>query len=147
MVFTFDMQDLTEMSGLFLADLLVQKLTSYTTYNNSKKNYIQVLYEYRSKIMLKINPKLQKNIHQYFSKNTVRAKYNRNMDVALVSGLVSAGETVNFFGHCQPHDVAILATSLTLYCKTFTNAMKQLIKLQPIRKRAIKIKKAGKIKN
>lgn len=97
--------------------------------------------------MLKISPKLQKNIHQYFSKNTVRAKYNRNMDAALVSGLVSAGETINFFEHCQPHDIAILATSLTFYCKTLATAMKQLIKLQPIRRRAIKIKKSVKMKN
>lgn len=95
--------------------------------------------------MLKISPKLQKNVHQYFSKNTVRAKYNRNMDAALLSGLVSAGEMLCCFEHRQPHNVAILATSLTLYFQTFVTAMKKLIELQPIRRRAIKIKKVAKL--
>lgn len=93
--------------------------------------------------MIKISPKLQKNISRYLNKNTVRAKYDRNMDAALVSGLVSTGEIINF-RHAQPHDIGILAASLTIYLKSLTTAMKHLIELQPIRKRAIKIKKASK---
>ncbi len=95
--------------------------------------------------MLKIGPKLQKNVHQYFAKNTVRAKYDRNMDAALVSGIVAVGETLTCLEHFEPHNIAILTTSVAVYCKTFTTAMKQLLKLQPIRKRAIKIKKASKL--
>lgn len=95
--------------------------------------------------MIKISPNLQKNVRQYFSKNTTRAKYNRNMDAALVSGLVSVGEAWSSIGHCQPHNVAIFLTSFSIYCKTFVTAMKHLIELQPVRRRAIKIKKAGKL--
>lgn len=92
--------------------------------------------------MLKIGPKFERNVKQYFTKNTVRAKYDRNMDAATVSGLVAFGEAFNFMSNPQPHDIAILAGSLTVYFKTAGTALKHLIELQPIRKRAIKIKKA-----
>lgn len=93
--------------------------------------------------MLKISPKFQQSVNRYLYKNTVRAKYNRNMDTALFSGLGAAAEVCRF-PHWEPHDVGITATLGAIYLRSTGKALKHLLELQPIRKRAIKIKKAAK---
>lgn len=93
--------------------------------------------------MFKIGPKIQKSVNRYLYKNTVRAKYNRNMDTALFSGLGAAAEVCRL-PHWEPHDFGITAFLGALYVRSTGKAFKHLIELQPIRKRAIKIKKAAK---
>ena len=93
--------------------------------------------------MLKIGPKIQKSVNRYLFKNTVRAKYNRNMDTALFSGLGAAAEVLRM-PNWEPHDFGLTAFLGTLYVRSTGKAFKHLIELQPIRKRAIKIKKAAK---
>lgn len=94
--------------------------------------------------MLKISPKITKPVQRYFMKNTVRAKYDRNMDTALVSGVVGVTEMFRL-PVWEPHDVGIFAFSATLYVKSLAQSLKYLIQLQPIRKRAIQIKKFVKL--
>ena len=94
--------------------------------------------------MIKINPKIEQPVKRYFQKNTVRAKYNRNMDMALRSGL-AAGAEVFRLPHWEPHDIGLTALFGSLYLRSASRALKHLIELQPIRKRAIQIKKAAKL--
>lgn len=97
--------------------------------------------------MFKIGPKLQnfrKSCNRYLYKNTVRAKYNRNMDVATFAG-IATGVQIFRTPSWQPHDIGITAMLATLTYGNIGMAIKNLIKLQPIRKRAIKIKKAAKL--
>lgn len=93
--------------------------------------------------MIKINPKFNQSVKRYFTKNTVRAKYNRNMDAAFFSGL-AAGAQVLRIPQWEPHDIGLTAFFGTTYLCSAGKALKHLIELQPIRKRAIKIKKASK---
>lgn len=93
--------------------------------------------------MIKINPKFYRNAERYLHKNTVRAKYDRNMDTALISGL-AAGAQVLRIPQWEPHDIGLTAFFGTTYLCSAGKALKHLIELQPIRKRAIKIKKASK---
>lgn len=93
--------------------------------------------------MLKISSKFRQSVNRYFTKNTVRAKYNRNMDTALFSGLAAAAQVVR----CpvwNVYDVGITTFLGAVYVQSVGKAMKHLIELQPIRKRAIKIKKVAK---
>lgn len=93
--------------------------------------------------MIKINNAIQKSVTRYLYKNTVRAKYDRNMDTAFVSGLTAAAEAIRM-PNWEPHDFGIFALAGSIYLRCAAKALKHLIELQPIRKRAIKIKKAAK---
>lgn len=93
--------------------------------------------------MFKIGPKIQKSVNRYLYKNTVRAKYDHNMDTALFSGLGAVAEVCRF-PHWEPHDAGITAMLGAIYVRSTGKAFKHLLELQPIRKRAIKIKKAAK---
>lgn len=99
--------------------------------------------------MFKIGPKIQgikKNCNRYIYKNTVRAKYNRNMDITTFAG-IATGIQVFRMPSWQAHDFGITAMLGTLTYGNLTLAIKNFIKLQPIRQRAIKIKKAAKLNN
>jgi len=97
--------------------------------------------------MLKISPKTHQKIGRYLYKNTIRAKYNRNMDTALMSGIATGVEVLRF-PHWDVHDIGLTALFGTIYLKNAGQALKNLLKLQPLRKRAIQIKKAAKaVKN
>lgn len=109
---------------------------------NSKKIYIYVL-NILGGTMIKINPKFNQSVKRYFTKNTLRAKYDRNMDAALVSGLATGAQVLRI-PQWEPHDIGITAFLGTVYLRNATQALKHLLELQPIRKRAIKIKKASK---
>ena len=93
--------------------------------------------------MIKINPKFYRNSERYLHKNTVRAKYDINMDAALVSGLATGAQVLRIL-HWEPQDIGITALLGSVYLRSAGKALKHLIELQPIRKRAIKIKKASK---
>lgn len=77
-------------------------------------------------------------------KNTVRAKYDRNMDTALFSGLAGVTELIRL-PVWDYYDFGIMAFISSLYIKSAAQAFKYLRELQPIRKRAIKIKKFVKL--
>ncbi|MCM1265353.1 MAG: hypothetical protein NC200_04055 [Candidatus Gastranaerophilales bacterium] len=87
--------------------------------------------------------KAYKSADRYLNKNTVRAKYNRHMDTALVSGLVTVFEGIKL-PTIEPHEFGILGFAAATYLRSTALAMKEFIQLQPIRNRAIKIKKAAK---
>lgn len=93
--------------------------------------------------MIKINNAIQKSLTGYIYKNTVRAKYNRSMDTAFVSGLAAGAELIRI-PSWEPHDFGLFAFVGSIYLRSAAKAVKHLIELQPIRKRAIKIKKAAK---
>lgn len=81
---------------------------------------------------------------RYISKNTVRANYNKTMDVTFALGLSTcaagvSGLSGNIFG---------MASAMGLAQCTLIGAGKALfhrIQMQPIRNRAIRIKKAAKL--
>lgn len=93
--------------------------------------------------MLKIGPKIERKINQYLYKNTVRAKYNRNMDLGVWTGIAGSVELFRL-PYWQPADIGITSMLYTISLKSISNGLKYLLELQPIRKRAIKIKKASK---
>ena len=92
---------------------------------------------------MKIGANISKNLFRYLRKNTVRANYNRTMDTTLLLGLSTCAASAsalsgNIFGQ---------ASSLALANCTLIGAGKALfhrIQMQPIRNRAIRIKKAAK---
>lgn len=94
--------------------------------------------------MLKISPNFNRSVRRYLNKNTVNAKYNRDMDTAFVSGLVAVGEAMKF-PHYEPYDLGIIVGAVPVFLKNVVQGMIHLIELQPIRRRAIKIKKAVKL--
>lgn len=97
--------------------------------------------------MFKIGPKfhnIHKNVNRYLYKNTTRAKYNRSMDFATFSG-IATGIQVFRIPTWDIHDVGITAGLATTTYAAIGNALRHLINLQPIRKRAIQIKKAAKL--
>lgn len=91
---------------------------------------------------MKIYSNFKQSANRYLLKNTVRAKYNRNMDTALISGLITGGEVFRI-PYWDPHDIGITAFMGSVYLRSIGKAIKHLIELQPIRKRAIKIKKSS----
>ncbi|MCM1338300.1 MAG: hypothetical protein NC191_01355 [Muribaculaceae bacterium] len=102
---------------------------------------------------MKILPKLRQNMSRYINKNTVRAKYNRSMDAALVSGLAAAGHGIATatipgivpLSHIHPANLTVNIGLWGLYFKNLGSAIVNRIKMQPIRNRAISIKKAIKL--
>lgn len=94
--------------------------------------------EQRSNV-LKIGPKFQHQVSRYLNKNTVSARYNKNMDAATVSGILT-GVQVLRLGNWEPHDIGITAMLGTITMKSIRNAFKEFVALQPIKKRAIQIK-------
>ncbi len=97
--------------------------------------------------MFKIGPKIQnfqKKANRYLSKNTTRAKYNRSMDLMTISGIATG---VQLF-RMPVWDICDMGITSGLAVTTYGalgNALRHLIHLQPIRKRAIKIKKLAKL--
>ena len=91
--------------------------------------------------MLKINP-ITKSINRYCLKNTINARYNRNMDMAMFSG---AGLGVQFFRlpAWEIHDLGITSALATLALRGICEALKNRILLSPVIKRAKNIKKAS----
>jgi hypothetical protein len=94
--------------------------------------------------MLKIRSIIPKSTNRYLFKNTVKAKYERNVDASFLSVIGLAVETVRL-DSWEPHDIAITSALLTMLYKTTIEAIKNRIKLIPIKKRAIAIKKSSKI--
>ena len=95
--------------------------------------------------MLKIGPRIEGKLNRYIYKNTVRAKYNRNMDLGLLTG-VAAGVELFRLPHWQPADFGITSMFYAVSLRSIGKGFKHLLELQPIRKRAIRIKKAAKNK-
>lgn len=91
--------------------------------------------------MLKINP-TQNQIKRYCLKNTVTAKYNRNLDIATVSGIGTAVQFLRMPGW-GIYDIGITAFLGTITLNGYIEALKNRIKLSPIIKRAQNIKKAS----
>lgn len=89
-----------------------------------------------------IGPKTQKQIYQYLYKNTKRAKYNRTMDLSFVAGLPAMVEICRI-GHWGVLDFPITACLTLFSAGVGLKGLKQLVELQPLRWRAIKIKKAA----
>ncbi len=94
--------------------------------------------------MLKISPKLETKVIKYLTKNTTRAKYNRNMDLGMWSGL-AAGVEICRMPHWTPLDFGLTPMLGAVSIRSIGKAFIHLFELQPIRRRAIKIKKAAKI--
>lgn len=92
--------------------------------------------------MLKINPILT-NVCRYCKKNTVNAKYNRNMDLAAIGSIGLMTQIVRF-PVWELHDVPIAVMSLAVYLKGLYEGVKNRFELSPIKKRAKSIKKASK---
>lgn len=90
--------------------------------------------------MLKVGAKIYKPVQRYFTKNTVRAKYDRNMDAAMVSGIVGVAEFIKM-PVWEPQDIGIFFTAAAVYLRSTALSLKYLLELQPIRKRAIRLKK------
>ncbi len=97
-----------------------------------------------NKNMLRISPKFETKVIRYFTKNTVRAKYNRNMDLGFWSGLAAGAEVLRM-PHWDVSDIGITSMLGTLFLRSIGKASRHLFELQPIRRRAIKIKKAAKL--
>jgi len=89
-----------------------------------------------------IGPKTQKKVCQYLYKKTKRAKYNRSMDLAAVVGTPALIEMCRI-GHWGMFDIPITACLTLFSAGVGLKGLKQLIELQPLRWRAIKIKKAA----
>ena len=94
--------------------------------------------------MLKINSIIPKSTNRYLFKNTAKAKFERNVDASFISALGLAVETARM-KHWEPHDIAITSVLFTMFYKTTLEAIKNRIKLIPIKKRAIAIKKSSKV--
>lgn len=92
--------------------------------------------------MIKISPGIETKVRRYLTKNTVRAKYNRNMDMGFWTGIAASAETLRL-PHWDIHDIGIASMLWTLSLANIGKGFKHLLELQPIRKRAIKIKKAS----
>lgn len=88
---------------------------------------------------MKINPLATKSFNRYFAKNTVKARYERNLD-ATVASSIALGIQILRLPDWQIHDIGITAGFGTLAIKNFTEAIKNKIALNPIKKRAIEIK-------
>lgn len=100
--------------------------------------------------MLKISPILnnvgksvEKSVSRYIRKDTINAKYNRNMDMAAAAGV---GVLVQIFRlpTWEPQDIAISAFIMAGGVKGIFESAKSRIQLFPIIKRAKQIKKASK---
>lgn len=92
--------------------------------------------------MLKIDP-IMNSLGKYCRKSTVNAKYNRNLDIATVSGV---GTAIQFLRlpSWGIHDIGITAFLGTIALKESAEAFKNRIELSSIIKRAKSIKKASK---
>ena len=93
--------------------------------------------------MLKINPVIPKGLKRYCLKNTVNARYERNMDLAMFSGL-GLGAQVFRFPNWGTHDISITALLGATFLHGIAEALERKIDLIPIKKRAKAIKKASK---
>ncbi len=89
-----------------------------------------------------IGPKTQKQLSQYLYKNTKRAKYNRTMDLSCAAGFPAIVEICRI-GHWGVLDFPITACLTLFSAGVGLKGLKHLIELQPLRWRAIKIKKAA----
>lgn len=94
--------------------------------------------------MLKINPIVPKTVRRYCSKNTVNARYERNMDLAVLSGLGLTAQVFRLPSWNMP-DVGITAFLGTSLFHGLIQAMKHKKDLAPIVKRAKVIKMATKL--
>ncbi len=93
--------------------------------------------------MLKINP-IMNNINRYCKKNTINARYNRNMDLAAICS-IGVWTQIFRFPDWEMHDVPITAMTLAVGLKGAYEGIKSRIELSPIIKRAKSIKKTSKI--
>ena len=92
---------------------------------------------------MKIGQNIQQQVSRYLNKNTVRARYNKNMDAATVCGVLTGAQVLRI-GSWGANDVAITAMCGSLTLGSIGNAFKEFVALQPIRKRAIRIKNISK---
>lgn len=93
---------------------------------------------------MKIGANLGTKVIRYLSKNTVRANYNKTMDATLAIGLSTCAAGASALSG----NVIGVAATLALANCTLIGAGKALfhkIQMQPIRKRALQIKKATKL--
>ena len=98
--------------------------------------------EQRSNV-LKISQNFQHQVSRYLNKNTVSARYNKNMDAATVSGILTGAQVLRL-GNWEPHDIGITAMFSAITIRSISNAFKEFVALRPIKKRAIQIKKIRK---
>lgn len=94
--------------------------------------------------MLKIVDKIGTKAVRYLSKNTVRANYNKTMDATFFLGLSTCATGVGALSG----DIVCTASTLALANCTLIGGAKALfhrIQMQPIRNRALRIKKAAKL--
>lgn len=96
-----------------------------------------------NKIMMRINSVISKHASRYIRKNTINAKYSKNKDLALVSGL-ALGVQLMRLPSWQVSDIGITTACATLAIKGFCEAIKNKFALKPIKKRAMDIKKRDK---
>lgn len=95
---------------------------------------------------MKIGPSIQKfnkSVNRYLWKNTTRARYNRSMDLSIFSGIAAGVQMFKYPWDVM--DTSIMAGLVTTTYAALGNALRHLIHLQPIRKRAIRIKKTAKL--
>lgn len=97
---------------------------------------------------MKILPKFRQGVSRYIGKNTINARYNRNMDAATVSAIAAATHgittgTIPGINRCEPANLCINFTLWAIYARNLGAAIIERIKLQPIIKRAKQIKKAA----
>lgn len=91
--------------------------------------------------MLKIDPVVN-SIGRYCRKNTVNARYNKNLDMATFSGIGTCIQMFRF-SSWGIHDIGISSMLATLTLKCFSDAMRDKKLLLPIKKRAKSIKNAN----
>ncbi len=92
---------------------------------------------------MKITQKISRATSRYLLKNTVRAKYDRAMDVAATSSLLTMVEIARF-PHWDVADIGLTSMFGTAFFGSLGKAIEHRVNMQPIRKRAIQIKKAAK---
>lgn len=88
--------------------------------------------------MLKVSS-IFSHTKKYFTKNTARAKLERNTDLAMVSGLALSAQ-ISRCKNWQAEDFAFVSALATIFINTVYEAYKNRMDLFSIKKRAKSIK-------
>ena len=94
--------------------------------------------------MLSINKVFPRFARKYNFKNTVSAKYERNLKASIISSSVLLFEAQRL-RELEAYEVPILALATTLFVPSFVGVIKNAMALIPIKKRAKSIKNVSKI--
>ena len=92
--------------------------------------------------MLNINS-IKKPVSRYLYKNTINAKYNRNIDFATATSLGFAVQIARM-PYWEDYDIPTTAFCGALWVNSVKNILKNRIALSPIIKRAKSIKNTAK---